>query len=100
MKEQIFQKLTSRKFWFALGLFAAGLTVMFGYAENTAEMVTGAVMSVGSAITYILTEGAIDKSRVNEVIQSLMEVLFTLLDSGKEATEEVKQLDEGAVNNG
>ena len=54
------QKLTSRKFWVAVASFVSGLILVFGAGEDTAVTLSGAIMSGGSAIAYIIGEGLID----------------------------------------
>ncbi len=53
------QKLTSRKLWMAVAGFATGLVALF--AGGATEInITGAVMSLGSVIAYIVGEGLTD----------------------------------------
>ncbi|MBO7183964.1 MAG: hypothetical protein J6V49_07510 [Bacteroidales bacterium] len=53
------QKLTSRKLWMAVAGFATGLVALF--AGGATEInITGAVMSLGSVIAYIIGEGLTD----------------------------------------
>lgn len=54
------RKLTSRKFWVAIAGFAAGLIIAFGGADNTAETVTGCIMSLAAVVGYIFGEGLSD----------------------------------------
>lgn len=62
------RKLSSRKFWAAVVGVVSGLAMIFGLDQTTisavAETVTtiaGTVMTFGSLLGYIVTEGAIDK---------------------------------------
>lgn len=53
------QKLTSRKLWMAVAGFVTGLVALF--AGGATEInITGAVMSLGSVIAYIVGEGLTD----------------------------------------
>lgn len=53
------QKLTSRKLWMAVAGFITGLVALF--AGGATEInITGAVMSLGSVIAYIVGEGLTD----------------------------------------
>ena len=53
------QKLTSRKLWMAVAGFITGLVALF--AGGATEInITGAVMSLGSVIAYIIGEGLTD----------------------------------------
>ena len=54
------KRFLSRKFITAVAGIAAGLFMVLGVDENTVTTVAGAVISVASLITYIVTEGRID----------------------------------------
>ncbi len=54
------RKLTSRKLWVAVAGFAAGLIVIFGGSNETAETISGAILSGASVIGYIFGEGLTD----------------------------------------
>ena len=55
-------KLMSRKFWAAAAGEVSGLAMVFGLDEGIVNTVSGAVVSMASVITYIITEGNIDKA--------------------------------------
>ena len=59
-KETIIRKLTSRKLWVALAGFVAGLYVALGGTAETAETVSGLIMSGASVLGYLLAEGLTD----------------------------------------
>ena len=54
------KKLSSRKFWAALGGFVCALCVLFGVDEITTEKLVALISSMGVLAVYILTEGYID----------------------------------------
>ena len=54
------RKLTSRKLWMAIAGFVTGLIVAFGGSENTANTVSGCIMSGAAVIAYIVGEGLAD----------------------------------------
>lgn len=54
------RKLTSRKFWLALAAFVSGLILAFGGSAETAESVTGCIMSGATVVAYIIGEGLAD----------------------------------------
>lgn len=54
------RKLTSRKFWAAIGSFTSMLIVALGGAEETATQVTALIMAGASVIAYIIGEGLAD----------------------------------------
>lgn len=54
------RKLTSRKLWIALAGFIAGLIVAFGGSSETAETVSGCILSGAAVIGYMVGEGLAD----------------------------------------
>ena len=63
------RKLTSRKFWAAVVGVVSGLAMIFGLDQGTistvSETVTtiaGSVMTFGSLLGYIITEGVVDRA--------------------------------------
>lgn len=66
--EKLLKKLSSRKFWAAVAGFVAGLAMVFGLDENTISSVSGAVVSMMSVITYIITEGKVDAAASDKTV--------------------------------
>jgi hypothetical protein len=58
------RKLTSRKLWLALAGFITGLILAFNGSAETAETVSGCIMSGASVVGYILGEGLSDAAAV------------------------------------
>lgn len=56
------RKLTSRKLWLAVAAFVTGLIVAFGGGTETAETVSGIIMSGAAVIAYIIGEGLADSA--------------------------------------
>ena len=56
------RKLTSRKFWMAIAGFVTGLILAYNGSAETAETVSGCIMSGASVIAYIIGEGLTDAS--------------------------------------
>lgn len=56
------RKLSSRKLWAATAAFVAGLIVAFGGSAETAETVSGCIMSGAAVVAYIVAEGLADAS--------------------------------------
>lgn len=54
------RKLTSRKLWMAIAGFITGIIIAFGGSENTANTVSGCIMSGAAVIAYIVGEGLAD----------------------------------------
>ncbi len=59
-KEDLIRKLSSRKLWLAVAGFIAGLIAAFGGSPETAETVSGIVMSAASVVAYLFAEGFAD----------------------------------------
>ena len=67
----IVRKLSSRKLWAAVAGVVTGLAMVFGLDETVISTVAGAVVSVMSVVTYIITEGKIDAEGVKNAIEDI-----------------------------
>ncbi len=56
------RKLTSRKLWVAIAGFTAGLVVAFGGSAETADTVSGCILSGAAVVGYVIGEGLADGS--------------------------------------
>lgn len=66
MKIDWVRKLTSRKFWAAvIGVVSAAL-VLFNVDELTAERIIALVSAQTVLISYIFTEGSVDRAAVDK----------------------------------
>ena len=54
------RKLTSRKLWVSIAGFVAGMIVIFGGQQETADKVSGAILSGAAVVGYVLGEGLAD----------------------------------------
>ena len=54
------RKLSSRKLWAAIAGVVTGLAMVFKLDESTISSVAGAVVSMASVVSYIITEGKVD----------------------------------------
>ena len=72
---EILRKLSSRKLWTALAGIAAGLALAFGLDQEAVASTAGAVVSVVSVVTYIVTEGRIDAEGVKKAIEDTQEAV-------------------------
>lgn len=61
------RKLSSRKLWAAIAGIVTGLAMVFGLDESTISSVAGAVVSVASVVSYIITEGKVDSAGIKKV---------------------------------
>lgn len=68
------KKLTSRKLWLAIAGVATGIAIAFGVDAGEISAVSGAVLSVISVVTYIVTEGKIDAEGVKNAIIAIEDV--------------------------
>lgn len=60
MKTDWKRKLTSRKLWVSIAGFVAGMVVIFGGKQETADKVSGAILSGAAVVGYVLGEGLAD----------------------------------------
>ncbi len=60
------RKLTSRKLWIALAGFIAGLIAAFGGGADTAETVSGCILSGAAGVGYVIGEGLADSGNKGE----------------------------------
>ena len=67
--EDIQRKLTSRKFWLAIGSFVSMLIVALGGAEETATQVSALIMAGATVVAYIIGEGMADATNAGGVIE-------------------------------
>ena len=70
MKE-VLRKLSSRKLWAAVVGMAAGLAMVFGLDESLISTTAGAVVSLASVVTYIVTEGKVDAESIKNAVKAV-----------------------------
>src|SRR5699024_12716664 len=75
------KKLSSRKFWAAIIGFVSPLLLAFGLGEGTVTEITGIIMSAGTLIAYIISEGFVDARSEEHTseLQSRFELVCRLL---------------------
>ena len=78
MQRTILEKLKSRKLWAAIAGLISGLSIIFGVDTSVSSTVSGAVVSVASIITYIITEGKIDAAGAAATLQKVQEAVTVL----------------------
>lgn len=69
------QKLSSRKLWAAVVGIVMGIAMVFGLDEGVVTDIAGAVVSIASVITYIVTEGKVDANAVKETIEIVQDAV-------------------------
>ena len=67
-KNDLIRKLTSRKFWLAVAAFISGLIVALDGDAETAETVSGLIMSGATVLGYLLAEGLADSASAGTVV--------------------------------
>jgi len=67
------QKLGSRKLWAAVAGVVTGLSMVFGLDGDIITSVAGAVCSLASIITYIVTEGKVDAAAVRQAVEDVQQ---------------------------
>ncbi len=60
MKIDWARKLTSRKLWVAIAGFVAGLIIIFGGDKESADKISGAILSGAAVVGYVIGEGLAD----------------------------------------
>ena len=65
----IIRKFTSRKLWLAIAGVATGIAMILGVQTSEIADIAGGVISVLSALTYIVVEGKIDAERVKSTTE-------------------------------
>ena len=88
MKE-ILKKLTSRKLWMAVAGIATGVAIALGVDASDIDVIAGAVVSVISAVTYIVVEGKVDAESVKNAIESTQEAIDVIESIKNEKEDEV-----------
>ena len=66
MKIDWIRKLTSRKLWIAAVGLVSGLKIAFDGSAETAETVTGCIMSAASVVAYVIGEGLTDAAHTEQ----------------------------------
>lgn len=80
------EKFKSRKFLACVAGVITGLCMIFGLDEGTIDTVAGAVVSLGSIVTYIYAEGKIDAAAVGKIKDTVDDI--------KDAADTVNKIEE------
>ena len=68
-------KLKSRKFLTCIAGIVMGICMTFGLDEGAVNSISGAIVALGSIVTYIYTEGKIDAEAVDKIKDTVDEVV-------------------------
>ena len=74
------KKLASRKLWAAVAGVITGLAVVFGLEQDVVTAVAGAVVSLASVITYIITEGKLDAAAIKDAVEDVQQAIEVMDD--------------------
>lgn len=74
----IVRKLTSRKLWLAIAGVATGIAAILGADASEIQTVAGAVVSLVSAVAYIIVEGKVDAAHVAGAIEAVEDAVDTV----------------------
>lgn len=96
----ILRKITSRKFLAAVAGFVTGLAMVFGLDTGVVTSVAGAVVSVMSVVTYIVTEGKIDAAAVAQAVECVGAAVETVTSASDSAPENTDYYTTGVSDNG
>ena len=77
--ETLKRKLSSRKLWAAIAGVVTGLAMVFGLDETVISTVAGAIVSVVSLTTYIITEGRVDAAGVKNAVQDVQDAVDAVI---------------------
>ena len=79
------EKLSSRKLWAAIVGVVMGVAMVFGLDKGTITDVAGAVVSIVSLMTYIITEGKIDAAAADKLvgIDKVIEIVGEVKEEGE-----------------
>lgn len=73
--EKFISKITSRKFLTCIAGFIMGACMVFGVDENSVSVIAGAITSVASVISYIITEGKVDSEAVGSAKDAIQDAV-------------------------
>lgn len=98
MKE-ILRKLASRKLWAAIAGVATGIALVLGVDASDLQVVAGAVTTLVSVVTYIVTEGRVDAESVKNAVISIQDAVDVFQDEEAETVEAIEETKtEGDLN--
>lgn len=80
---ELIRKLSSRKLWAMIAGVTTGIAIAFGADASDIQVITGAVTSLVSLVTYILTEGKIDATNVGKTVEKIKDVADIITDESK-----------------
>jgi hypothetical protein len=58
----------------------SGFVMMFGVGESTAQIVAGAIVTIGGSVGYMIAEGVIDAKRITLIMDEVIDTIDALSD--------------------
>ena len=96
--KDIIRKLTSRKLWLAVAGVGTGMLMILGgdsadvnTIADSIKAAAGAITSLISIVTYIVTEGKIDAANVGNTVQQIVEKVEDVVDETVEIKDTIMQ---------
>lgn len=76
-KKSIKDKLTSRKFWVSLAGLVVGIIGIIGFniSENMVGLISSSIVSLGSVVGYLLSEGTVDANSIREIMNIINKII-------------------------
>ena len=76
-KKPIKDKLTSRKFWVSLAGLIVGIIGIIGFniSENMVGLISSSIVSLGSVVGYLLSEGTVDANSIREIMNIINKII-------------------------
>lgn len=76
-KKSIKDKLTSRKFWVSLAGLVVGIIGIVGFniSENMVGLISSSIVSLGSVVGYLLSEGTVDANSIREIMNIINKII-------------------------
>ena len=76
-KKSIKDKLTSRKFWVSLAGLVVGIIGIIGFniSDNMVGLISSSIVSLGSVVGYLLSEGTVDASSIREIMNIINKII-------------------------
>lgn len=52
--------------------------MIFGFAETSAETIAGAIITIGSAVGYMISESLVDAKNISSILEAIEEIINEL----------------------
>lgn len=98
-KRTVWEKLKSRKLWFAIIGAVSGIAIAYGADENIVQAISGAAVTLVSVVSYIWVEGKIDAAAVDQTADFAKQILsiIDLIEEYQRKRDELQKEQTGAA---